>query len=147
MTVCEKPDFIFPLYADVYYPVISQSAYGQIEKSWSFDRTIVVNAEPYGSSGKQKVEPSLITEYEDILSARSKKDLRITSEGNKEDVSNVLITNIRDIEEELVFYETSGSRKNQGTLYEIATIDPVIGPFKKVEHYQLVLRKTERQEL
>lgn len=147
MTNCEKPDFIFPLYADIYYPSISQSLYGQIEKTWAFDRTVVINAEPYGASGKQKVEPSLITEYKDVLSGRSKTDLRITANGDREDVSNVLVTNIRDIEENLVFYETSGAREGEGTVYELATIDPLIGPFKKIEHFQIVLRKTERQEI
>lgn len=147
MTNCEKPDFVFPLYADIYYPVVTQGPYGDIEKAWTFDRTVVINAEPYSTTGKQKIEPGLITEYKDILSARSKNDLRISSGNQKEDVSNVVITNIRDIQEDIVYYETSGARKDQGTIYEIATIDPVVGPFKKIEHYQLVLRKTERQEL
>ena len=51
MNSCETTDFIYPMKADVYYPIITQNNYGQANKEWVFDRTIVCNATtPTGSS-------------------------------------------------------------------------------------------------
>ena len=34
MLSCETPDFMFPLYADIYYPLVTQGAFNEIKKSW-----------------------------------------------------------------------------------------------------------------
>ncbi len=34
MVVCEDTDFIYPMKADVYYPIITQGDYGQPKKQW-----------------------------------------------------------------------------------------------------------------
>jgi hypothetical protein len=41
MLVCEENDFMYPMRADIYYPIITQNDYGQANKEWVFDRTIV----------------------------------------------------------------------------------------------------------
>ena len=42
---CDKTDFMYPMLADVYYPIITQGEYGKAIKEWIFDRTITCNAE------------------------------------------------------------------------------------------------------
>ena len=44
MNVCETTDFLYPMKADIYYPIITQNKYGQPQKEWVFDRTAVCNA-------------------------------------------------------------------------------------------------------
>jgi hypothetical protein len=35
---------MYPMKADIYYPIIKQTQYGQATKDWVFDRTIICNA-------------------------------------------------------------------------------------------------------
>jgi hypothetical protein len=44
--------------ADIYYPIITQTEYGQASKEWIFDRVIVLNATPVGGLGKEEVAPA-----------------------------------------------------------------------------------------
>jgi hypothetical protein len=145
--LCEEPDFIFPLYADIYYPIISQGGYGEVKKTWVFDRTIICNATPVGGAGKEDIKPAEFLQYENKLIARSKTDLRITSEENKQAVTNILVTNIRTSNGELIYKETAGVRSGRGTIYEIATLEPFLGPFNTIEYYKMLWRRTENQSV
>lgn len=145
--LCEEPDFIFPLYADVYYPIISQGGYGEVKKNWVFDRTIVCNASTVGGAGEEDIKPAEFLKYENKLVARSKTDLRISANENKQAVTNILITNIRTSGGEVIYKETAGVRSGRGTIYEIATLEPFLGPFNQIEYYKMVWRKTENQSV
>lgn len=145
--LCEEPDFIFPLYADVYYPIISQGGYGEVKKNWVFDRTIVCNASTVGGAGEEDIKPAEFLKYENKLVARSKTDLRISANENKQAVTNILITNIRTSSGEIIYKETAGVRSGRGTIYEIATLEPFLGPFNQIEYYKMVWRKTENQSV
>lgn len=145
--LCEEPDFIFPLYADVYYPIISQGGYGEVKKNWVFDRTIVCNASTVGGAGEEDIKPAEFLKYENKLVARSKTDLRISANENKQAVTNILITNIRTSNGEIIYKETAGVRSGRGTIYEIATLEPFLGPFNQIEYYKMVWRKTENQSV
>ncbi len=57
----------------------------------------------------------------------------------------MLVTNIRNKSDELVYLETSGERTGKGTIYEIATQDPFIDPFGDTSYYKLVIRRAENQ--
>lgn len=144
---CETTDFLYPLYADIYYPIISQGEYNQIKKSWVFDRTVAcVAAAPATTTGAgEDIKPAEFLQYEGKLIARTRSDIRVSSLGNNEANTNVLITNIRSSNGELIYKETSGPRSGRGTIYEIATVEPFLGPFGSVEYYRMVWRKTENQ--
>jgi hypothetical protein len=87
--LCEEPDFIFPLYADVYYPIVTQGGYGEVKKNWVFDRTIICNATPVGGAGQEDIKPAEFLKYENKLVARSKTDLRVSSNENNQAVTNI----------------------------------------------------------
>lgn len=144
---CETPDFMFPLYADIYYPIITQGGYGEVKKNWVFDRTITCNAASVGGAGEEDIKPAEFLKYENKLVARSKIDLRVSSNENNQAVTNILITNIRTPNGEIIYKETSGSRSNRGTIYEVATIEPFVGPFNNIEYYKMVWRRTENQSV
>lgn len=143
--ICETTDFMYPMLADVYYPIITQGTYGEIKKDWVFDRTIACNATTVGGAGKEDIKPEVFLQYENKLVARSRTDLRTTSRESKEAATNILITNIRMSNGDLVYKETAGPRAGRGTIYEIATLEPFVGPFNNIEYYKMVWRRTENQ--
>lgn len=147
MNNCETPDFTFPLYADIYYPIITQGAYNEVKKEWVFDRTIICNATPVGGAGEEDIKPAEFLQYENKLVARSKIDLRITSNQSKQAITNILITNIRNASNETIYKETAGSRSGRGTIYEVATLEPFLGPFNTIEYYKMVWRRSENQSV
>jgi hypothetical protein len=136
---------MYPMLADVYYPMINQGSYGEIKKEWVFDRTIACNAEGFGGAGKEEIRPEVFTQHENKLVARSKTDVRVSSTSIKQSNTNILITNIRSSNGELVYKQTSGPRAGRGSVYEIATLEPFVGPFANIEYYKMVWRKTENQ--
>jgi hypothetical protein len=64
---------------------------------------------------------------------------------NNNAITNILVTNIRDAQDNPIYRETAGPRSGRSTIYEIAALEPIVGPFGNVEYYQMVFRKTENQ--
>ena len=144
-TVCEATDFMFPMLADIYYPVVEQAAYGNLKKQWVLDRTVAC----YLSSGTGKTKEEVITnvkiDKEIILTGRVKFDLRISTQQERHSMTNILITNVRLPNSETVYMETSGPRSGQGTIYEVASQEPLVGPTNNVDFYKVLLRRSENQ--
>lgn len=145
MAICETTDFIYPMLCDVYYPIVGQNVYGQIKKDWVFDKTIATNATPVGSLQEDEVRPQFLLQFENLLLGRVRSDIRISSNGDENAITNVLVTNIRTAGGELIYRETSGERTGRGTIYELASQEPIMGPFGAVDYYKIVLRRTENQ--
>lgn len=145
MTVCETPDFMFPMQASVYHPIVEQGDFGAIKKQWILDRTFACSFSAGGSAFKEEVKPNVNITQNSILVGRTKSDLRVSSRDNKNSLTNILITDIRDQEGNLIYMETSGPRSGKGTLFEIATYEPFVGPFGVVESYKVIIRRSENQ--
>jgi hypothetical protein len=142
---CETIDFLYPFFADVYYPTVTQTSSGKIKKEWALDKTIVCNAASVGGAGTEEIKPEVFVQYEGKLIARSKSDIRIMANATSQSATNILITNIRNCSGEIVYKETSGPRLGEGTVYELATIEPFVGPFGTTEYYKMLWRKTGNQ--
>ena len=145
MNICETPDFIYPMKADIYYPIITQNQYGQPNKNWVFDRTVTLNASSVGGAGAEEIKPAEFLQYENKLICRIRSDIRISSNDENNALTNILVTNIRSADDLLIYKETAGPRNGRGTIYEVATIDPFVGPFKSIEYFKVLLRRTENQ--
>jgi hypothetical protein len=143
--ICESTDFMFPMQADIFYPVVEQGTYGNVKKTWIQDRTVAVNFSAAGNAGKEEVKPNVNITQDTILIGRARSDIRISSLDAKNSVTNVLITNIKDRNCNEVYIETSGPRAGKSTIFEIATQEPFLGPFGNVEYYNLVIRRSENQ--
>lgn len=143
--ICEPNDFVHPMCADVYYSISTQGSFGEIKKEWLLDRTIACNATPSTRKNIEELDPKMISQLNNKLNARSLSDLRISSLDKSYAITDILITNVRDQHENLIYKETSGLRSGKGTIYEIATIQPFVGPFGNIESYQMVWRRTESQ--
>lgn len=142
---CPEPDFIYPMLADIYYPIITQNQYGQPNKEWVYDRTIVCNAVGVGGASEEEMKPEVFLQYKNSLIARSREDIRISSKNEKNAMTNILVTNIRNNVSGLIYEETAGPRQGRGTIYEIATLEPFVSPFGQIEYYKMLWRRTENQ--
>ena len=142
---CPETDFMYPMMADIYYPVISQTDYGQATKKWILDRTIVLNATPVGGAGQEDIKPEIFLQYENKLVSRVKEDPRMSTSNGSNAITNILIANIRNAQEVLIYKETAGVRAGRGTIYELGTVEPFTGPFGSVEYYKMLLRRAENQ--
>lgn len=142
---CNNTDFLYPMCAEVYTPIVEQSAYGNVEKQWMLDRKIVCNFTPAGNAFKEEVNPNIDLTKDTILVGRAKNDLRISSLEKLNSITNIVVTNIKDKNGNIVYLETAGPRAGQSTIFEIATVQPFVDPFGTVEHYKIVLRRSENQ--
>lgn len=144
--ICEQTDFIYPMLADIYYPIITQSQNGQIKKQWILDRTIACNAAPMGGiRSAQEVNPAAFIEHSGELIVRAKSDIRISSKELGNAITNILITNVRDRHNNIIYKETAGVRSGKGTMFEVAGLEPIVGPFGPVEYYKMLWKRTDSQ--
>lgn len=145
MVKCESTSFLYPMLADIYYPIVEQAAYGNIKKQWILDKTIAANFNSVGSASKQEITPNVNITQESLLLGRVQTDLRVSSLDSRNSTTNVIITNIRDTSGNSIYNETSGPRSGKPTIFEIATIEPYVGPFGGIEFYKLIVRRSENQ--
>lgn len=143
---CPEPDLFFPMKADVYYPIITQSEYGQPSKQWVLDRTFICSATP-ANSAAEEVKTDAFIQYDEKMVARVKSDLRISSNLDNNALTNILITNVRTATDELIYKETAGPRNGKGTIFEVANLQPFVNPFGSIEYYNMVWRRTENQSV
>lgn len=142
---CSTTDFMFPMLADIYYPIVDQGAYGNIKKHWVFDKTVACNFSVKNMAAMEEVKTNVNITKEGILVGRTKGDLRISSEKDGQSITNVIVTNIRTPSSPEVYMETSGPRAGKGTIYEIFTNEPIVGFLNNVEYYKVVLKRSENQ--
>jgi hypothetical protein len=145
MNSCEVTDFMYPMKADVYFPILTQGDYGQPKKDWVYDRTVICNATPVGGLGTEDIKPEAFLQYENKLIARTQNDPRLSSNNANNATTNILVTNVRDASDNIIYKETAGPRSGRGTIYEIATVEPFTGPFGSIEYYKMLWRRTENQ--
>lgn len=143
--ICEPTDYIFPMLADVYYPIVEQGAYGNVKKTWILDRSIACSFNVVGSAGAEEIKPNVNITQENVLLGRAKNDIRISDRETQNSVTNVIISNIRDKHSNVIYKETAGVRAGRPTIYEIASQEPIVGPFGNIEYYKLVIRRSENQ--
>jgi hypothetical protein len=145
VTCGSQTDFLFPLEADVFHPVVDQAGYGQIKKTWILDRTVGCSLSSGGSAFKEEVTPNVNITQDSLLVGRVRNDLRISSREANNAIMNVIVTNVRDKNCNPIYVETSGPRAGKSTIFEVATQEPFVGPFGNVEYYRVVLRRSENQ--
>lgn len=147
MACGELTDFLFPLEVDVFHPIVEQGAYGNVQKTWILDRTVACTFSPAGSAGKEEVKPNVNITQEKVLIGRVKNDVRISDREDRNSITNVILTNIKDRNCNQVYIETSGPRAGKATIFEIASQEPYVGPFGSVEYYNVVIRRSENQAI
>lgn len=147
MAVCETTDFMYPMKADIYYAIIEQNEYGQPKKTWVYDRTVVCNATPVGGDSKEGIKPDVFLQNNGQLIARTKSDPRVSSQNANNSMTNILVTNIKNANETIIYKETTGPRNGKATIYEFATVEPFVSPFGDIQYYKILWRRSENQSV
>jgi hypothetical protein len=145
MATCETTSIIFPMLADIYYPIVDQGPYGNVKKNWIHDKTIACSFTSAGSAFKEDIKPNVNITQDTIMLGRTKADIRFSSKNNQNSITNVIVTNIKNKDLNEIYVETAGPRAGKSTLFEVATVEPFTGPFGDVEYYRVVLRRSENQ--
>jgi hypothetical protein len=144
-SICDTTDFMYPMLADVYYSIISQDEYGKAIKDWVFDRTITCNAQAMTKRTQEEITPNIFLQLDGKLVARSKTDIRTSSKNENHALTNILITNVRLPDDNLVYRETAGPRNGRATIFEVATTEPFVGGLQSIEYYYMMWRRSENQ--
>ena len=113
MVICETPDYLFPMLADIYYPIVEQGAYGNVKKSWVLDKSVACQFNKAGTANKQEIKPEAKLLLDSALVGRVKTDIRFSSEEEGHSLTNIVITNVRDKNSNVVYLETSGPRSGK----------------------------------
>lgn len=146
MANCDKTDFMYPLLADVYYPIVDQApGYGSITKNWVLDRSIACSFASASLKAKEDVKPEVNIVIDNSIVGRTRSDVTQTKKGEYVSMTNIIVTNIRDVNGNIIYNESSGPRVGKATLFEVATMNPSVGPFGGTEFFKLVLRRSENQ--
>jgi hypothetical protein len=147
MATCEKTDFTYPLLADIYYPVVDTGAYGNLKKTWVLDKTIACAFNPAGLKNKKDVNTEANINIDNSISGRVRTDITKSNTDSLYSMTNIIVTNIRDKDGNLIYNESAGPRSGLASLFEVATMNPVVGAFGKTEYYKLILRRSENQAI
>lgn len=142
---CNTNDFMFPMKADIFYPVVEQGAYGNVSKTWILDRTLICNFSNGGTALKEEIRPEPNILQDTVLIGRTKEDIRLSDRGQRSSITNVVVSNIKDSNCNEIYVETTGPRAGRSTIFEVATLEPYPGPFGGIEYYKVVLRRSENQ--
>jgi hypothetical protein len=145
MATCENTSIVFPMLADIYYPIVDQGPYGNVQKTWIHDKTIACSFSSAGAAFKEDVKPNANITQDTIMLGRAKTDIRFSTNQDQNSITNVIVTNIKDKTLNEIYVETAGPRAGKSTLFEVATVEPYTGPFGSVEYYRIVLRRSENQ--
>jgi len=143
--ICETTDFTYPLLADIYYPIVETGAYGNLKKQWVLDKTIACFFNVGGSKFKEDIGTEANIIIDTALIGRLRNNPAISSTESLYSTTNIIVTNIRGNDGILIHSESSGPRSGNATLFEIATLVPIVGPFGKTEYYKVILRRSENQ--
>jgi hypothetical protein len=136
---------MYPMLADIYYPIVEQGAFGNVEKQWILDKTIACSLTPAGSAFKEDVKPNVAIVQDFVLVGRTRTDIRISSQKSNNSITNVIVSNIKDKNGNPIYIETAGPRSGKSTIFEIGSLEPHVGPFGDADFYKLLLRRSENQ--
>lgn len=145
MTICETPDFIYPMTMDIFYPIVEQGVYGNVKKQWMHDRKAICSLSSAGGASNEEIKPNINITQDFVLFGRVKSDIRISARNEANSITNIVVSNVCDKAGNTVYLETSGPRAGKPTIFEIASNDPIVGPFGSIEYYKIVLRRSENQ--
>lgn len=145
MAYCETTDFMYPLLADVYYPIVEQSAYGSVKKQWILDKTVAIALNPAGRKFAQQVQTNANITIDNNLVGRVRVDILSSSDEQPVALTNILIADVRDSMGNIIYNESSGIRSGKSTIFEVATFTPIVGPFGSVEYYKIVVSRSDNQ--
>jgi len=145
-------DILFPMTADVYYSSTQQQDYGNISKTWVFDRK--VDCSVISELSNRGFIGELTTKGQDLIYDsnaffRTKEYLRKKTNGSYMPITAISITNIKDPAGNDVWINGQNLSNSAGaikTKYEIKTIVPTFNYDHTLRHFRLFISKSQIQK-
>jgi hypothetical protein len=138
---------LYNAYASVYYSVLDQNAFGAVDREWVYDKDIMCSVVSAASlTNSKQLSPDIFMKYEDILIFRSPVDITRRSNDLPYPITEILISNIKNKSGDVLFSEGIQEGKIAGTVYEITGIAPVFDAFDKIDHYKIMLARSDNQD-
>ena len=145
-------DILFPMTADVYYAQTTQSEYGNMLKTWVFDRK--VDCSVISELSNRGFVGELTTKGQDLIYDsnaffRTKEDLRKKTNGSYMPITAIAITNIKDPAGNDVWINGQNLSNAAGaikTKYEVKTIIPTFNYDHTLRHFRLFISKSQIQK-
>lgn len=138
---------MFPYSADVFYAEETQDAWGKMETTWQFNRTIkcqVVNVYEDSSNDRPMLQENQrrFQLWDESYVVRTLDN--ILNDGNVwYTPQQVILTNVRT-SRNAEYWEHFAS--GVSTKYEISGIMPILDPFENLHHYKITVVASNDQE-
>ena len=138
-------ELFYPMTADIYYATKEQNDFGEIIKTWEKDRSVNCSAIKQNPNSRTPnyVNPSTNLEYDIVINFRTNEDIQISSQDEDYKVTDILITNIKDANGNVIWKED----RNSPTVFEIRAIEPMMDILSNIMGYRIHCVRTETQEL
>ena len=144
-------NILYPMTADIYYAVETQSEYGNMTRTWQFDRTVNCSAVTATSGvldAELKVKDKFF-DYNSSLFFRTNEDIRKSSSGKYYPITAMAVTNMRDPNGDPVWINTENLKTKAETVktkYEVKTIIPSFDMFHNIGMYRVFLNRSANQK-
>ena len=144
-------NILYPMTADIYYAVETQSEYGNMTRTWQFDRTVNCSAIT-ATSGELNAELKVkdkFFDYNSSLFFRTNEDIRKSSSGKYYAITALAVTNMRDPNGDPVWINTENLKTKAETVktkYEVKTIIPSFDMFHNIGMYRIFLTRSANQK-
>ena len=93
----------------------------------------------------QQIQADQMFWVQDIISGRTGIDPRKSSSGKLYSMTDVLITDIMDEKDSLIYLETAGPRSGLSSIFELAGVLPHVGPFGSADYFKVVIKRSDDQ--
>jgi len=134
----------YPMTADVYYAETKQNAFGTMEKTWVFNRTIQCSAisalADKTLTGELRTQGAFFN-YNSDIAFRTGEDIQRNKGRRYYPITEILVTNIKDQNGNTVWTEG----ETEKTQYEVQSFVPSYNSFHTVDFYRGYLTRSQKQ--
>ena len=133
----------YPMTADIYYAAKSQNDFGELQRSWTMDRSINCSAikENPQSQMRTQLTSEKFLEYDVKVNMRTNENIYKSLDGTHYRPTDILVRNIKDPFGSIAWTETD----TEPTNFEIDTIEPMFDAVHNIMGYRILLRRSDLQ--
>jgi|DEB0MinimDraft_10_1074344.scaffolds.fasta_scaffold00031_10 hypothetical protein len=133
----------YPMTADIYYATKSQNDFGELQRSWTMDRSINCSAikENPQSQMRTQLTSEKFLEYDVKINMRTNENIYKSLDGTHYRPTDILVRNIKDPFGSIAWTETD----TEPTNFEIDTIEPMFDAVHNIMGYRILLRRSDLQ--
>lgn len=139
-------NILYPMTAEIFYSENKQNDFGNMERTWIFDRVIkcsAVSAMADKTLNSELKSTSIFFQYNSDIAFRTADDIQRKKGGTYYPITEILLTNIKDAEGYAVWTE----REDSNTQYEVQSFVPSYNAFHSVEFHRGYLTRSTKQHV